>query len=184
MTRPATSKNLKTRLKKRKVPDDVMKTINEELEKLSVLEVQSAEYAVCRNYLDWLTIVPWGIYSGRTDGARPRSQIGEKSARRRPLWPRMISKSGFWNSSPSANSQAESKGASFVSSALLASARRASAKASRARLKRQFYRFSVGGMRDEAEIKGHRRTYIGAMPGKMIQALEIYPGDESCDHAR
>ena len=62
-----------TRLKKRKVPDEVMQTINEEMEKLSVLEVQSAEYAVCRNYLDWLTIVPWGIYSGAADGARTRS---------------------------------------------------------------------------------------------------------------
>ncbi|MGH7890290.1 MAG: LON peptidase substrate-binding domain-containing protein, partial [Thermodesulfobacteriota bacterium] len=52
-----------TRLKKRKVPDDVMTVIREEMEKLSVLEVQSAEYAVCRNYLDWLTILPWGVNS-------------------------------------------------------------------------------------------------------------------------
>ena len=50
------------RLKKRVVPDDIQKVIKEEMEKLSVLEMQSAEYAVCRNYLDWLTTVPWGIY--------------------------------------------------------------------------------------------------------------------------
>ena len=54
-----------TRLKKRTVPDDVMTVIREEMDKLSVLEVQSAEYAVCRNYLDWLTILPWGIYQRR-----------------------------------------------------------------------------------------------------------------------
>jgi ATP-dependent Lon protease len=51
------------RLKKRQVPTDVMTVIRDEMEKLNVLEVQSAEYAVCRNYLDWLTIVPWGMYS-------------------------------------------------------------------------------------------------------------------------
>ena len=51
------------RLKERKVPPDVLKVINDEMEKLSVLEMQSAEYAVCRGYLDWLTIIPWGIYS-------------------------------------------------------------------------------------------------------------------------
>ena len=65
MTRPATSRNLRERLKKRTVPEDVMQVIREEMEKLSVLEVQSAEYAVCRNYLDWLTIVPWGIISAQ-----------------------------------------------------------------------------------------------------------------------
>jgi len=51
------------RLKKRKVPEEVEKVIQDEMEKLEVLDVQSAEYSVSRNYLDWLTTVPWGIYS-------------------------------------------------------------------------------------------------------------------------
>ena len=51
------------RLLKKKVPEDAMKAIKEEMDKLAVLEIQSAEYTVCRNYLDWLTLVPWGIYS-------------------------------------------------------------------------------------------------------------------------
>lgn len=51
------------RLKERNVPPDVLKVIKDEMEKMNVLEVQSAEYGVSRNYLDWLTIIPWGIYS-------------------------------------------------------------------------------------------------------------------------
>ena len=66
-------------LKKRKVPDDVMAVIKEEMEKLSVLEVQSAEYAVCRNYLDWLTILPWGIKSEETHDLKKARQILNKN---------------------------------------------------------------------------------------------------------
>ena len=55
-----------TRLKERTVPPDVLKVITDELEKFNVLDPHSAEYGVCRNYLDWLTIIPWGIYSSET----------------------------------------------------------------------------------------------------------------------
>jgi ATP-dependent Lon protease len=162
-----------TRLKKRKVPDDVMQTIKEELEKLSVLEVQSAEYAVCRNYLDWLTIVPWGIYGGVTDEQQgvdlkfakkilEEDHYGLNDIKQRILEFIAVGKlSGGVKGSIICLVGPPGVGKTSIGKSVARA------------LKRQFYRFSVGGMRDEAEIKGHRRTYIGAMPGKMIQALKF-----------
>jgi ATP-dependent Lon protease len=162
-----------TRLKKRKVPDDVMQTIKEELEKLGVLEVQSAEYAVCRNYLDWLTIVPWGIYSGGADGEQgldikfakkvlEEDHYGLNDIKERILEFIAVGKlSGGVRGSIICLVGPPGVGKTSIGKSVARA------------LKRQFYRFSVGGMRDEAEIKGHRRTYIGAMPGKMIQALKF-----------
>src|SRR5690606_26790037 len=66
------------RLKGRQVPDEAMKVIREELDKLSSLEVQSAEYGVVRNYIDWLTIVPWGIYSEETHDVKKAEKILEQ----------------------------------------------------------------------------------------------------------
>ena len=66
------------RLKKRKVPQEVEKVINEEKDKLSSLEIQSAEYGVCRNYLDWLTIVPWGIFSKETNDLSHAEKVLEE----------------------------------------------------------------------------------------------------------
>jgi ATP-dependent Lon protease len=161
-----------TRLKKRKVPDDVMQTIKEELDKLNVLEVQSAEYAVCRNYLDWLTIVPWGIYSGgATEGGLDvkfakkvleEDHYGLNDIKERILEFIAVGKlSGGVKGSIICLVGPPGVGKTSIGKSIARA------------LKRQFYRFSVGGMRDEAEIKGHRRTYIGAMPGKMIQALKF-----------
>ena len=156
-----------SRLKERTVPPDVMKVIADELDKLSVLEMQSAEYSVSRGYLDWLTIIPWGIQSTQIhdlDGAEKilaEDHYGLEDIKQRIL--------------------------EFIGVGRLAGGVRGSiiclvgppgvgktsiGKSIARALNRKFYRFSVGGMRDEAEIKGHRRTYIGAMPGKMIQALK------------
>ncbi len=163
------SEKFEARLKKRKVPDDVMQTIKEELEKLSVLEVQSAEYAVCRNYLDWLTIVPWGIYGGG-DGVDLKyakkvleeDHYGLNDIKERILEFIAVGKlSGGVKGSIIGLVGPPGVGKTSIGKSIARA------------LKRQFYRFSVGGMRDEAEIKGHRRTYIGAMPGKMIQALKF-----------
>lgn len=159
-----------TRLKKRTVPENVMQTIKEELEKLNVLEVQSAEYAVCRNYLDWLTIVPWGIYSGGQEGldlkfakkVLEEDHYGLSDIKERILEFIAVGKlSGGVKGSIICLVGPPGVGKTSIGKSIARA------------LKRQFYRFSVGGMRDEAEIKGHRRTYIGAMPGKMIQALKF-----------
>jgi ATP-dependent Lon protease len=156
------------RLSKRIVPPDVLKVIKEEMEKLNVLEVQSAEYSVCRNYLDWLTIVPWGIYSEESDDLIKATEIldedhyGLKDIKERILEFISVGKlSGGVKGSIICLSGPPGVGKTSIGKSIARA------------LNRKFYRFSVGGMRDEAEIKGHRRTYIGAMPGKLIQALKV-----------
>ncbi len=162
-----------TRLKKRKVPDDVMQTIKEELEKLSVLEVQSAEYAVCRNYLDWLTIVPWGIYSGAGEGDQGVDIKFAKKVLEEDHYGLNDIKERILEFIAVGKLSGGVKGSIICLVGPPGVGKTSIGKSVARALKRQFYRFSVGGMRDEAEIKGHRRTYIGAMPGKMIQALKF-----------
>ncbi len=160
------------RLAERKVPDDVMDVIQDELEKLNVLEVQSAEYAVCRNYLDWLTIVPWGIFSGgigtdkqhnlkHAEKILKEDHHGLEDIKQRILEFIAVGKlSGGVKGSIICLIGPPGVGKTSIGKSVARA------------LDRKFYRFSVGGMRDEAEIKGHRRTYIGAMPGKIVQALK------------
>lgn len=155
------------RLKKRVVPDDVMQTIDEEMEKIQFLEPQSSEYTVCRNYLDWLTIIPWGITTKENHGLDHATKVldkdhyGLKDIKERILEFISVGKlSGGVRGSIICLVGPPGVGKTSVGQSIARA------------LNRKFYRFSVGGMRDEAEIKGHRRTYIGAMPGKMIQALK------------
>ncbi|MCB1084638.1 MAG: endopeptidase La, partial [Chlamydiia bacterium] len=157
----------KERLKDKKIPEEVQKVIDEELEKLGVLEVQSAEYSVSRNYLDWLTIVPWGVFSkenhhlGEAEKILEEDHYGLKDIKERILEFIGVGKltKGV-------------KGSIICFVGPPGVGKTSIGKSIARALNREFYRFSVGGMRDEAEIKGHRRTYIGAMPGKMIQALK------------
>lgn len=160
------------RLTDRDVPEDVMRIINEELEKLSVLDIQSAEYAVCRNYLDWLTILPWGIMTGgigtdkyhnlkNAEKILKEDHYGLEDIKERILEFIAVGKlSGGLKGSIICLVGPPGVGKTSIGKSIARA------------LDRKFYRFSVGGMRDEAEIKGHRRTYIGAMPGKIAQALK------------
>lgn len=155
------------RLKERKIPPEIQTVINDEMEKLAALEPMSAEYAVCRGYLDWLTIIPWGIYSeechelDKAEEVLQEDHYGLEDIKQRILEFISVGKlSG-------------SAGGSIICIVGPPGVGKTSVGKSIARaLNRKFYRFSVGGMRDEAEIKGHRRTYIGAMPGKLVQALK------------
>lgn len=156
-----------TRLKERTVPAPVQKVITEEMEKLGMLEMQSAEYGVCRNYLDWLTIIPWGIKSTETHDLKQAQKILEEDHYGlEDIKERIIEFIGVSKLTGGA------KGSILGLVGPPGVGKTSIGKSIARALNRQFYRFSVGGMRDEAEIKGHRRTYIGAMPGKLIQALK------------
>jgi ATP-dependent Lon protease len=163
----ADSDEFRDRLDDKIVPEYAQQRIDDELKKLSVLETGSPEYGVTRNYLDWLTAMPWGVSStDNLDIAVARERLDEHHDGLDDVKQRIIE---FL-------AQGAYKGEMSGSIVLLVgppgvgktSIGRSIADA----LGREFYRFSVGGMRDEAEIKGHRRTYIGAMPGKFVQALK------------
>ena len=155
------------RLESLVVPPRVLTRIEEELDKLAVLETGSPEYGTTRNYLDWLTSMPWGVRSqDQLDLTHARTVLDRDHDGLADVKERIIE---FL-------AEGTFKGDVGGSIVLLVgppgvgktSVGRSIAEA----LGREFYRFSVGGMRDEAEIKGHRRTYIGAMPGKLAQALK------------
>lgn len=155
------------RIAKLKVPHEAMQTIKDEMEKLSVLDVQSAEYSICRNYLDWLTVIPWGVKSVESHNLKFANEVleedhyGLKDIKERIL--EFISVGKLSNGI---------KGSIICFVGPPGVGKTSIGKSIAKALNRKFYRFSVGGMRDEAEIKGHRRTYVGAMPGKLLQALK------------
>jgi ATP-dependent Lon protease len=149
------------------LPEAAAKRIEEELEKLSFLEKGSPEYGVTRNYLDWATSVPWGVESeDNLELSNARTVLDQHHDGLDDVKERILEFLAV----------GAYKG-EIAGSILLLVGPPGVGKTSIGRsvadaLGRKFYRFSLGGMRDEAEIKGHRRTYVGAMPGKFVQALK------------
>ncbi len=156
------------RLQGKTVPEAASKVIEEEMEKLKALDPHSSEYSVCRNYVDWLTVLPWGISQKEDKGFFEAEKIleedhyGLKDVKERIL--EFIGVGKLTNGV---------KGSIICLVGPPGVGKTSLGKSIARALNRKFYRFSVGGMKDEGEIKGHRRTYIGAMPGKLVQALKV-----------
>jgi len=165
--RTADLERFKERLETLILPDPVQKRIDDEMQKLSVLESGSPEYAVTRNYLDTLTSLPWGQHStDRLDLKRARRILdqdhdGLEDVKQRILEFLAVGKM-----------RGEISGSILLLVGPPGVGKTSIGRSIADTLGRRFYRFSLGGMRDEAEIKGHRRTYIGAMPGKFIQSIK------------
>lgn len=165
--RTAEIEKFKKRLNDLTLSEEAQKVINDELEKFAVLEPGSAEYGVTRNYLDWLTLLPWGKFStDKLDTKKARKILDRDHEGLKEVKDRIIEFIGV----------GKLKGSVGGTILLLVGppgvGKTSIGKSIARALGRQFFRFSVGGIRDEAEIKGHRRTYIGAMPGKFVQALK------------
>jgi ATP-dependent Lon protease len=155
------------KIKELKLTDEAGEVIKEQLEKLSTLDLQSPEYQVTRSYLTELTSLPWGVYSKENhDIKRARNILDEGHYGLADVKERILQfistvvKRGKVSGSIICLVGPPGVGKTSIGKSVAEA------------LGRNFYRFSVGGMRDEAEIKGHRRTYIGAMPGKIMQALK------------
>jgi ATP-dependent Lon protease len=151
-----------------KFEGEIKETVEQELEKFSLMDPNSSEFIVTRNYLDVIANLPWKEPTPETlDLAKSRDILerdhyGLKDVKNRIVEYLAVRKL-----------RKDTKG-SIVCLVGPPGVGKTSVGRSIARaLGKEFFRFSVGGMRDEAEIKGHRRTYIGAMPGKIIQGLKI-----------
>lgn len=163
----ADADEFRARLEGAEVPEQAQRRIDDELRKLSLLETGSPEYGVTRNYLDWATSVPWGRLSeDHLDIAEARVVLdkhhdGLDDVKKRIV--EFLAVGAF---------KGEISGSILLLVGPPGVGKTSIGRSIADALGREFYRFSLGGMRDEAEIKGHRRTYIGAMPGKIIQALK------------
>lgn len=149
------------------IPEEAMGVIDSELEKLSTLEKNSTEFNVTRSYLDWLTAIPWGKMSqemfdiGVARNILDRDHYGLDDVKDIILQFIAVGKlKGTVQGKILCLAGPPGTGKTSIASSVADA------------LGRKFFRFSVGGLGDVSEIKGHRRTYVGAMPGKMIQCLK------------
>jgi len=158
---------LEKRLKQKKLSEEAHKKVKHEIKKLKMMSPMSAEATVVRNYIDWLLDMPWSEKTENKHTLKDSEQIleedhhGLKKVKERILEYLAV------------QSLVKKNKASILCLVGPPGVGKTSVAKSIARAtNRRFVRLSLGGMRDEAEIRGHRRTYIGALPGKIIQLLK------------
>lgn len=157
---------LRSSIEKAQMPDEAMRQANKELKRLERMHEAAAEYATTRTYLDWLIELPWSVASGAViDIAEARRILDEDHFGLDKIKRRILEYLAVHKLNPHGKSPI----LCFVGppgvgkTSLGQSIARATG--------RKFVRISLGGVHDEAEIRGHRRTYIGALPGNIIQGI-------------
>ncbi len=151
-----------------KFEGEIKETVEQELEKFSLMDPNSSEFIVTRNYLDVIVSLPWknpapeSFDLGRAKEVLEEDHYGLEDVKNRIVEYLAVRKL-----------RKDTKGSIVCLVGPPGVGKTSVGKSIARALGKEFFRFSVGGMRDEAEIKGHRRTYVGAMPGKIIQGLKI-----------
>ncbi len=151
----------------KKLPDYVEEVALEELERLSTMQPAASEYAVIRNYLDWIVNLPWRTYSkdrlnlDRINNILTKDHYGLEKPKERVLEYIAVKKL-----------KGQLKGPILCFVGPPGTGKTSIGRSVARALNRKFIRMSLGGIHDEAEIRGHRRTYIGAMPGKIIMEIK------------
>jgi ATP-dependent Lon protease len=182
----ATTEDYRQKIDAAKLPEEAKQEALRELKRLESLPPQAAEYGVIKTYLDWLVTLPWNVLSiDQLDIPHARAVLEEDHYDLQEVKDRILEflavrklnaerhtpeedRSDTGNGSPTR----EALGAILCFAGPPGVGKTSLGQSIARALGRKFTRMSLGGMRDEAEIRGHRRTYIGAMPGRIIQSIK------------
>ncbi|HEU5181476.1 MAG TPA: endopeptidase La [Candidatus Polarisedimenticolia bacterium] len=157
---------MRKRLGEGNYPEAVLKEATRELDRLATINPASAEYSVVKTYLDWLLELPWtSVTTDNLDIAKAREILERDHYGLHKIKDRILEYLAV------RKLKADMKGPILCFFGPPGVGKTSLGKSIAEALGRKFIRMSVGGMRDEAEIRGHRRTYVGAMPGKIIQNI-------------
>ncbi|HEY1895767.1 MAG TPA: endopeptidase La [Terracidiphilus sp.] len=148
------------------MPEDVKKEALKELTRLSRMSPMAADYSLTRNYIEWLAVLPWAKSSGSTiDINKAREILDQDHYELRKVKDRILDYLSVLELKP------DMKGPILCFVGPPGVGKTSLGRSIARALGRKFQRISLGGMHDEAEIRGHRRTYIGALPGQIIQSI-------------
>jgi len=148
------------------MPEDVKKEAMKELTRLSRMSPMAADYSLTRNYIEWLAVLPWSKSSGtKIDIGKARGILDEDHYELKKVKDRILDYLSVLELKP------DMKGPILCFVGPPGVGKTSLGRSIARALGRKFQRISLGGMHDEAEIRGHRRTYIGALPGQIIQSI-------------
>jgi ATP-dependent Lon protease len=160
------TEDLRQKIEAAGMPEDVKKEALKELSRLSRMSPMAADYSMTRNYIEWLAILPWAKSSGtKINIANAKEILDEDHYGLKKVKDRILDYLSVLELKP------DMKGPILCFVGAPGVGKTSLGKSIARALGRKFQRISLGGMHDEAEIRGHRRTYIGALPGQIIQSL-------------
>ena len=166
-------KELEDRIKAAKLPEEAEKVAMKELERLSRIPTQSPEYSVSRTYIEWLADLPWSNSSEDQINIKKAEKIlDEDHYGLEKVKERILEYLAVRNLKQERNPDGVVRGPILCFSGPPGVGKTSLGKSIAKAIGREFVRMSLGGVRDEAEIRGHRRTYIGALPGRVIQSMK------------